>query len=189
MGKLIKGLIKYTFLLAIITAIMFFVGREFRSSTVGMEMAIRNNIMPYILGDTSTATGIDTVLTAAEKLQLEFRTARDSISSKENSLVAFEAKLISYRDSLDIEKTNLESLQTQLTTDEVTNIAELAKLYDGMKPAQASQILLQLPDQTVIEILRKMKPKSASKVLEAIDPIRAADIIQRYKRLSIKNQQ
>jgi flagellar motility protein MotE (MotC chaperone) len=88
--------------------------------------------------------------------------------------------------SVDSLKQELLSRQSELTDQESANITNLAKLFNSMKPEQAATVVLQLPDQTAVEILYQMKEREAGKLIEQLaqsDPVRAADITERYKRL------
>ena len=53
-----------------------------------------------------------------------------------------------------------------------------------MAPEIASAILLQLPDDSAVEILYQMSEREAGKLIESLDPVRAADIIERFRRRS-----
>ena len=54
------------------------------------------------------------------------------------------------------------------------NLAALVKKYESMKPAKAARILYDMPDKSVVKILKKMKNRQAGKVLANLPPAKAA---------------
>lgn len=62
---------------------------------------------------------------------------------------------------------------------ESTRIAKLARLYDGMKPAEVAKLFANLKDNVVLSVLPRMKPANASKILGLLPPKRAARISTR----------
>jgi flagellar motility protein MotE (MotC chaperone) len=55
-------------------------------------------------------------------------------------------------------------------------IKKLAKVYDGMMPAQAAKILNDLPMETLIPLMRVMEPKKLSGIMGSMDPARAQEV-------------
>jgi flagellar motility protein MotE (MotC chaperone) len=58
-------------------------------------------------------------------------------------------------------------------------IRKLAKIYEAMTPQQAAAILSRMDDQSIIDILWKMKQREAAKVLASFDPVRASRLSER----------
>ncbi len=191
MKKLIKGLFKLFFMFIVILGIVFGVAYKFRRTTAPVENFVQSRIKPYIIPDTTGqgAAMLDTLLTPYEEMGEQIRERMAELDTKDLTLQALEDSLTEKGINLAAERTSLEQLQTTLTSDVGDRIDELAKLTEAMKPQQAAQILLGLPDQSVVEILNKMKPKKAGKIIEVFDPVRAADILKKYKKLSIKENQ
>jgi len=184
MTGLIKSLFKYVILLIVVIAAVFAAGYIYRGKTGPLESFIRKNIMTYILPDT-TGRGmvIDTVLTPEEELALEIERRQTELNEKFNALDTREQSVNQRRDSIETMRQGLLQMQSRLSEQESQNLTKLAKVYESMKPAEASRILVQLNDQTIAEILSRMKERQAAKVLSAIDPLRAADISTRLQRL------
>jgi len=181
---LIKGLFKYLFLLIFVSAAIFTVAYMYREKTRPVEQFIQENILSHILPDT-TGMGmvIDTTLTAEEELALEINRRQDELAARSTFLDSLELAVNSRRDSIQIVRDQVLALQSDLTEQEQANLDKLAKVYEAMKPAEASQILLQLNDRTIAEILSRMNDRQAGKVMGAIDPLRAADITSQLRRL------
>jgi len=57
---------------------------------------------------------------------------------------------------------------------ESARIAQLAKLYDGMEARAVAKLIANLDDETVVSLLPRMKPKSASAALQLMPAKRAA---------------
>ena len=189
MKRLIGSLFKLVFLFVVILGIVFGVAYKFRTKTVPLENFVRKNIMPLIMDDTTgRGAGLDTVLTANEEMALLIDQTTRAQNARTFSLDSLQAFVQSQRDTVDLERQSLVDLQTSLTQQEDANLDQLAKFYENMKAPAASEILLQLDDQTVVEILSKMKAMQAAKIIEVLDPVRAADIIKRYKRMKKSDQ-
>ena len=190
MRKLIAGLLKNILIFVIILALVGFVGYKFRSQTLPLETMLRPTvnklfIMAGLQEDTTgVGLGIDTTLTAEEELRLQIDNRMNQLSLRSSMLDSIEQNIGLRQDSLEIQKQQLVTRQGQLTVTQNTNLAKLALLYNNMVPQQAAQILLQLPDQTAVEILYRMTDREAGKVIEALgDPVRAADILKRYQQI------
>jgi len=61
-------------------------------------------------------------------------------------------------------------------------LAQLARVYDTMKPDAAAEILAGVDVDTSTEILRRMKERAAAQVMASLDPKSAARISQRMLR-------
>lgn len=92
-------------------------------------------------------------------------------------------KINAEKDSLETLKEELQKVENnvnqaleRLDQAETTRITKLARLYDGMKPAEVARLFDNLPDSIIITIIPKMKPSNASKILGLIKPGRAAKI-------------
>ncbi len=95
-----------------------------------------------------------------ENAKLELR--KRDLEKKERDLAAAEK--------------SVDAKLAKLNQAESARVAELAKLYDSMKPEQVARLVAQLDDNMVVSLLPRMKPANASKVLATIPPDRAAKI-------------
>jgi len=190
MKKLFASIFKLVFIFLVIVGIFIFIGSQFRRYTLPFERVFQPKVDKFLimvhLKEDTTRVGvpIDTLLTAEEELALAIKTRMESLDSLEQILSVREDSLNLQRSRLESDRADLTARQTELTDTEDENLTKLAKLYGQMKPKEAAQILLQLPDQTAVEILYRMNDREAGKLIEALgDPVRAADIISRYRRL------
>jgi len=110
------------------------------------------------------ANAIDTV---AELAQLDKR--KRELDAKEQDIAK--------------QKQELEKLRAQIQTlmDKKEAVAEeklayVAKLLDGMKPDEMSGLISNLDNPTIMAVLPRMKPQTASRVLATLPPERAAKI-------------
>lgn len=110
------------------------------------------------------ANAIDTV---AELAQLDKR--KRELDAKEQDIAK--------------QKQELEQLRAQIETlmDKKEAVAEeklayVAKLLDGMKPDEMSGLISNLDNPTIMAVLPRMKPQTASRVLATLPPERAAKI-------------
>ncbi|MFC1733628.1 MotE family protein [candidate division KSB1 bacterium] len=190
MKGLIKTLFKYFFLLILTTSIVFAVGYFYRNKTRGLEQFVQQNIMTYIIEDTTgLGAALDTTLTPAGELELELLTRQREWETRSIRLDSVEQEINARMDSIQAIRQQVESQQAVLDEQEITNLDKLAKLYEAMRPAQASAILMQLNDQTIAEILYRMADRQAGRLMNEIDPLRAADITTRLRRLQQQSRQ
>ena len=81
------------------------------------------------------------------------------------------------------EKAELEKLRTEVNTllkvkshADSIQISNLAKMYDGVEPAQLAQVMSNMDDSLIIAILPRLKAQKAGKILERMPADRAARI-------------
>lgn len=78
----------------------------------------------------------------------------------------------------------LDSLQA--TEDEASaadlNYEKLANYYAEMKPADAVKIMANLTDEVNIGILQKLEDEQVAKILSAMDPVKAAEIVDKMNQ-------
>ena len=97
--------------------------------------------------DTSTATPATPAVDAETKLAQE----RADIEEKKKQL--------------EQERIQVEQLMAKSSVMESSRITALARLYDGMKPAQVAPLITKLTDDQAVLVLLKMKPANAARVL------------------------
>lgn len=134
---------------------------------------------------------LDDIMTMAEKRKLGL-TGDDSLLAR-HWLDAEKQKLAIERKELDAIARDVEQKKVELDSQEYrlkqliakagqvesARINALARLYDGMKPAQVAPLITKLTEQQAVDILLKMKPSNAAKILGALNPNRAASISSR----------
>jgi flagellar motility protein MotE (MotC chaperone) len=81
------------------------------------------------------------------------------------------------------EKSELDKLKTEVTSllkakakADSIQLGNLAKMYDGVEPAQLAQVMSNMDDSLVIAILPRLKAQKAGKILERMPADRAARI-------------
>jgi flagellar motility protein MotE (MotC chaperone) len=66
-----------------------------------------------------------------------------------------------------------------LDAESAQRVAEMAKVYSGMKPAAAAAVLVRLDDEVFEQVLAQLDKRQAGKILAQIDPARVARLTQR----------
>ena len=107
--------------------------------------------------------------------------------SNEDSLAAVnwldqeKASLALRKKELDTRERRLNKLEQEVNRKmlkieqvESVRVSKLARLYDGMDPRSVTKLMANLDDNTVVELLPKMKVKNASSVLALMPAQRAA---------------
>jgi len=132
---------------------------------------------------------------------------KDPVQAKIDSLGAIRNTLTDREKALVDKATELAELENQLTKREkdvaareqkveasmarlaaqrdssvTKHIAQLAKLYEAMRPEETVSILKTLDETTTVRILRKMKQRQVVKVLAMLTPERAAELSGKMSR-------
>lgn len=121
---------------------------------------------------------------AAAELQIKGADEQKAmVVGLQGSMVTMQANIDIARNVLIEEQRKLEALRRSLVQDEIKSaehdektLRKLAKLYESMKPAEAAQIASQLQNDLVVEIIPRMKERSAAKMLSAMDTNKAVEI-------------
>ena len=190
MRKLIGSLIKYFIIFLVILALVAVAGNQLREYTYSVEQmlgpTVENLLIMVNLKQDTTGIGaaIDTTLTANEELGLQITLTQDLLAKRAALLDSIQQSIQVREDSINIAREDILSRQTVIEQAEQDNFTKLAKLFDAMAPEIASAVLLQLPDDSAVEILYQMSEREAGKLIESLDPVRAADIIERFRRRS-----
>jgi len=190
MRKLLGSLVKYFIIFLVILGLVAAAGRYLRDYTYSFEQMIGPSVddllfMVNLKQDTTgVGAAIDSTLTPNELLDLEIQLTRNQLAVQTALLDSIQRSIVVREDSIRIARQDI--LDRQIVYDQSVqdNITKLAKLFDTMAPEIASEVLLQLPDDSAVEILYQMSDKEAGALIETLDPVRAADIIERYKRRS-----
>ena len=98
------------------------------------------------------------------------------IEMEKKKITAEQLALAIERKQLETLKREVEALLVKKKQVEGERLAYLAKIFDGMKKDEISNLMAQLEDETIVALLPKMKVASASKVLAMLPPKRAAKI-------------
>ncbi|HWR05344.1 magnesium transporter MgtE [Sporomusa sp.] len=77
-----------------------------------------------------------------------------------------------------ITKEDLEKQAKLMQQDENKRISKLSRLYGSMKPGEATAIMKDLDDPTVLAIFSKMEDEQVAKILALFDSKRAASLTQ-----------
>jgi len=110
-------------------------------------------------------------------------TAIEGTKEKEEAGISQADSLERQMTIINAAKTELETLRAEVNAlinakskQDEAKLISLAKIYDGMEPAQLTTIMAGLSDSMVVSIIPRMKSQKVSKILEAMPPERAAKI-------------
>jgi len=96
-------------------------------------------------------------------------TLRESVAQEKNALTQ-------QLDTIQAAIAELEEEQIRYGEARSNSAQKLAKMFDAMKPAAAAPIFSSLDLETALDILVRMKEKSAAKLLSAVDARLAAEL-------------
>ncbi len=109
---------------------------------------------------------------AMVSLGAAYRLVQSNIQTARGILVEEERKLEAMRAAVD-------SVRAVASSENDEALGKVAKLYESMKPSEAAQIAEQLSTDLLVQIIPRMKERSAGKLLSAMDAARAAEISRR----------
>lgn len=92
------------------------------------------------------------------------------------ALAEREAQLKKREQDLDQREKELADRELRMQQHVSQKVVAMAKLYDGMEPAAAAKVLVNLEDDVVADLIPRMKPKNAAAVMALLPPVRAAEI-------------
>lgn len=101
-----------------------------------------------------------------------YRMVQSNIQMARGILVGEERKLETLHAQVD-------SARVEAKSENEISLTKVAKLYESMKPAEAAKIAGQLSTDLLVEIIPRMKNRSAGKLLSAMDSKRAAEVSRR----------
>lgn len=134
--------------------------------------------------------GEDALKHRAERLEL---VVRDLQVQREKTDAALQAVTVELKkvpaelNRLDALARDIKEKQLEIEKGELKNIEKIAVMYDGMAPESAAPSFKKMADDGKVDfaakILNLMKPRNASRVLEALEPSVALLIIDRMRAI------
>jgi flagellar motility protein MotE (MotC chaperone) len=141
------------------------------------KMAKQNH--PDAVGAELSAEDID----AAELSLMALEAERVQIDNDRSRLLDLRQGVSAQQSTLNEQLDNIQGAIQELKGEQrrygearAESAQKLAKMFDAMKPASAAPIFTSLDRDTALDILVRMKEKSAAKLLSAIEPSLAAQL-------------
>lgn len=107
------------------------------------------------------------------------------LDSREEELLAREARLDSIKKDIEAEinelnelKGRLERLSEEIDTVRDERIKRLVKIYESMSPEEAARRMEKLKEETAVMILASMRPKNAGKILGLVSVAKSVKLSQ-----------
>ncbi|MEK6590101.1 MAG: hypothetical protein AABZ11_05420 [Nitrospinota bacterium] len=116
------------------------------------------------------------ILKSLEKKREELAKKEDEIKLKEEQLNLIQQNIQQKLNDLETIKSGIEKLILLRKDLEEKSINHMVKVYSAMSPAEAAAQIEKLDKDITIQILSRMKGKSAAKILGNINPALAAQI-------------
>ncbi|MBD3297061.1 MAG: hypothetical protein GF341_00235 [candidate division Zixibacteria bacterium] len=98
------------------------------------------------------------------------------LDQRRKEIEAEERKLAKERKELEALRAEVEDLMNKKQAIAEEKLSYIAKLLDAMKPDEMSGLIASLDNATIMDVLPRMKPQTASRVLASLPPERAATI-------------
>ena len=131
------------------------------------------------IGGTLAAEDID----AAELTMAALEAERETVARERERLFAMRESMAQQRQQLQQQLETIQSAIVELREEQIrygearnNSAQKLAKMFDAMKPDAAAPVFSSLDRETALDILIRMKEKSAAKLLATVDPRLAAEL-------------
>lgn len=119
---------------------------------------------------------------------------KKELDAREEELVRMESELQKQKEQMDLRMKELEEmrikisamLQDRVKVDE-QKIETLVQMYSNMKPQQAAKVFETLDEDLAIEILGRMKKKSAADIMNLLKPEKAQVFSEHFAGFKRKN--
>jgi len=117
----------------------------------------------------------------------DFQERKKQLDLKEEELKKLEAEVVAQRESIDKKLEEVEAIRKQISQQleervkaDEQKIDTLVQVYSQMKPPQAAKVFETIDEDLAVEILTKMKKKSAADILNLLKPDRAQSLSEKY---------
>lgn len=125
-------------------------------------------------------------------LAAQLKKKQEELKAREAELQAREAQLEQRAQSLAQLQTQLEEIQQKLygsledaEAEQALRLKTIAVTVEAMKPDKAAERLAKMPPDDVAEILAQVKDKSRGKIVEAMDPEFATNVLRAMQDISV----
>lgn len=118
-----------------------------------------------------------------ERLLAEYRLKEETLSLREIELKTLEGEVDKKLAELRELKTELQALVGQKDNLQGKRLLDLGKMYEKMDAAQAAELIIELDEGLAVDILARMKSKSVGRILNNIEPDKAARLSAAYSSL------
>ncbi len=118
---------------------------------------------------------------------------KQELDLKEAELAKLEEELQKQRVELDEKLKQLEAMRGQIAQtlkarvdEDKTKVTKLVEVYSGMKPVQAAKVIETINEDLAVQVLDRMKKKSASDILNVMNSQKAqrlSEMLAGYKRV------
>lgn len=105
---------------------------------------------------------------------------RELVAAQKDDLATRQSELALAREKLEIEKSallelksDIEDLLARVKAAQTEDLDRLISFYENMKPSEAARIMDDLDIEVTILVLAQMKPRSAAPILAKMTPVRA----------------
>ncbi len=123
------------------------------------------------------------LLEALRGRRAEIEAQAAGLAAREQMLAAAEHRLGQRVDELTVLQQRLEALERERAAREDAGLRGLVRLYEGMRPRDAAQILEELEMPVLLPIMDRMREAKAAPLLGAMRPDRARQVTAELARL------
>lgn len=127
---------------------------------------------------------------AADPITRQLQKQRAELEAKEKELKEYEAQLNQRASELDAlynqvqtAKAEFEAAVGEAEKKHAEEIETVANTVAAMKPTNAAERLASMPVPDVVEVLRKVKDKNRGKIVEAMEPEAAAEVLRKMQEM------
>ena len=97
----------------------------------------------------------------------------NELNDKEKRLKALEDELVAKEQELNTIKNTITQRLDEVKKNEDQNLTDLARIYAATKPKAAAEIFVKMETGTAVQIIRRIPPMSAGKIMAALGTLDA----------------
>ncbi|QAR34051.1 hypothetical protein EP073_11745 [Geovibrio thiophilus] len=127
---------------------------------------------------------IQSLAARLEAKEQELRKKETELSDKEKRLKALEEELIAKENELNAIKDTITKRLNEVQSSEDKNLEALARIYSSTKPKSAAEIFVKMDTDKAVQLIRKIPPMNAGKIMAALGKIDAEKASQITEKLT-----
>jgi flagellar motility protein MotE (MotC chaperone) len=120
-----------------------------------------------------TLEGVEIILTDLERREANVESREKLLNSREDQLKTLEEKIKESLSELQNSQNELESLMFSSSSAAETDITNLTRIYESMKPKEAASLFENMDHEFAAGFLARMPPESAAQILSNLSPTSA----------------
>lgn len=131
-----------------------------------------------------TTLDLQSIATRLDEKEQALKAKELELADKEKMLRALEEELVEKEQELNSIKDQITARLNEVRSNEDENLDALARIYASTKPKAAAEIFVKMDTDKAVQLMRRIPPMSAGKIMAALGKIDAAKASEITERLA-----